>query len=796
MRRYMRRCGDGSWRAGVFLLLCVLFLLPTPLTAKEILPLTVSGEGAFDEKAAEHRVEATLLVLPPDVEATSDRFRVGVALAPDEHWHVYWKNSGDAGLSTQITWTLTQAENTTTFTQMSWPAPQVFVQGQGAITTYGYAGEVLHEAIVPDAFWERFDPAREVEVVARLNYLTCEVECIPGQHELSLTYLPARADAGWRGERLEKFDTYGAMVPVDAASDPGVEVSSQRSQSALRVGDEGVWRVALRLTGANRFAELEDPSHLLLAELVEGVKLEVREVTISEDRQEAVVDVGWRVTASKASRDPVRFVAVFRVMEDERARAFSVSEVWEEGILQQAASVEQVALTPLSASGVSAAGQVDASRAGQPGGAGNGVEGVQEEEPVSFIHALWLALLGGLLLNIMPCVFPVLSIKLAGIAQVAHHNRREMLRHGLAYAAGVVSAMAGLALAVIALKVLGVEAGWGFQFQSPTFLLVLIGVLTLFAVNLFGAFEFGTPMGGQMQEALSEQRSPWRQSFLEGLLCVALATPCSAPFMGTAIGFALASSWSVILTIFVMLGVGLALPFVALCALPAWTRFLPKPGPWLEKLKYVLGWCVLVTCVWLLWLLGQGGGVNAMAVALGWMCVLAALGAVYGLVQYRAGRGAVALKVFVLVGVIGSFLGARKITSSQTSEQVASVESSEQEGGRWKAFDEEAIAADVAAGKTVFVDFTADWCITCKVNERGVLESEQVLDFARTHGVVWYKADWTHRDDRIRAILKEYGKGGVPMYLIYGKNYTDRGLLLSELLTEQMVIRGLEKAMK
>ena len=779
------------------LLLCgVLLAAPALAWAEQAPPMTAHGEGAFDEKAGEHRVAATMLVLPTrDERGAAKRFRAGVLFEPDEHWHIYWKNSGDAGLSTQITWTLTQGERAATFTDISWPAPQIFVQGEGAITTYGYAEQVLHEALVPEAFWQGFDPERPATITARLNYLTCEVECIPGQHELSVDYLPGAEEAPWEGERFVVFDRYERMWPARVSRDPLVAVSSRDSQDALRVGDEGVWRVALRLEDeASRFPLLDDPRHLLVPELVEGVKLTVQEVSLSERRDEAVVDVAWRVTSSKPTEGPVRFAAVFQVERGDEANAFEVDRVWQRGILEASAPIASTALAPLVAQEEelsSAAGQGVVTRAEPSGGA-------DETPRVSFIYALWLALLGGLLLNIMPCVFPVLSIKLAGIAQVAHHKRGVMLRHGFAYAAGVVSAMAGLALVVIGLKVVGVEAGWGFQFQSPTFLLVLIGVLTLFAVNLFGAFEFGTPMGGKMHEALSGERDPWKQSFLEGLLCVALATPCSAPFMGTAIGFALASSWPVILIIFVMLGVGLAAPFVLLCAWPAWTRFLPGPGPWLEKLKYVLGWCVLVTCVWLLWLLGQGGGVNAMAVALVWMCVLAALGAVYGLVQYRAGRGPLALKLFVACGLVASFLATRELATPRLSgghDERDVAEAGDQQG-RWKAYDEEAIRADVAAGKTVFVDFTADWCITCKVNERGVLESDRVLEFARDRGVVWYKADWTHRDDRIRAILRDYGKGGVPMYLIHGGKYKERGLLLPELLTDQMVIEGIEEASK
>ncbi len=751
--------------------------------------LSVSGEGAYDERASEHRVKATLHVL----RSEADRVRLGVYFEPDEHWHVYWKNSGDAGLSTQIKWKLsTENGKQWSSTEMTWPVPEVFVQGNGAITTYGY-GSVLHEVDVPEAFWASVLSSKEaLKVEADLNYLTCKVECIPGMHSLSLDVQPADVVVADDGDVLELFNEYAGRVPVSPSDAPHVSVQKQRSADVLAVGSEGTWRVRVQLCEpgdkacAVKFHEVEQPAHIMIPELAEGLKVNVQDVVLDRNTGEAVVDIAWRTTATQTSSDDVEMSAVLR-LEDASTRAprgVLLSERFEGGIKPRGTLIDSIELASLGGTTGKAVNAQEKSGA-------EDVQSGEDEAPLSILYVLWLAFVGGLILNVMPCVFPVISIKIASVAQIAHHERGAMVRHGLAYGAGILVAMLALALGVVALRIAGIEAGWGFQFQSPLFLLILICALTLFAVNLFGVFELGTPLGGKMHETLGEERSPLRQSFLEGLLCVALATPCSAPFMGTAVGFALASSGVVIVAVFVMLGLGLAAPFVVLCALPGWSKYLPKPGPWLLSLKYVLGWCILLTCVWLLWLLGQGQGANGMALALLLMCVLAAVGGIYGKVQYRSGGKWSVIKVLLLAAVISSVFVVHAQMGEVTSDKQVVVA---EEGARWNVYDENAIRADVDAGKVVFVDFTAEWCITCKVNENGVLESEAVLAAAREHDVVWYKADWTHRDDRIRAILKSYGKGGVPMYLIFSQKNRERGLLLPELLTEDGVIDALNEA--
>ncbi len=747
---------------------------------------TSSSEGAWDERAKQHRVKASLLALTP---VKNNRLRVGVLLEPDEKWHVYWKNSGESGLSTAINWEATFADGSTWRSEeMSWPVPEVFVTGGGAITTFGY-DDVLHTVEIPlPAKWDRMQP---VKVRARVNYLTCKVECIPGDQELLLEVAP---DTTALPEIQARFEKHDVRVPYEVGpKKQAYEVSTRLAPDELRVGSSGTWRIELGYCHEGKgevvcWSMKPDVSdgvkHVFLPELVEGVKLEVEDVQVDVGPlKRIIVDVGWRVTATRASDEPVTLAGIIRTKSVEGGPDGAIRITSTHDLLGPAEDVEPRAADERASS---SGGLQDASKGTEPVPA--------EEAPVSLLHALWLAFVGGLLLNVMPCVFPVLSIKAAGVAQIAHHSRAQMIRHGLAYAGGILSAMGALALAVILMRQAGVEAGWGFQFQSPLFLLGLIGGLTLFAVNLFGAFDIGTPMGAQVHDVLSrgdeQNRGALRQSFLEGLMCVLLATPCSAPFMGTAVGFALASHGVVVAAIFLMLGVGLALPFVALCALPGWAKLLPKPGPWLDVLKHVLGWCLLVTCVWLLWLLGQGQGADGMAIALLWMCGLAGAGGIYGLVQYRSGAskwGVILALVFaVAVGFWASAGQMREVTSSGGVSEVV-------EGERWKAFDEEAIREDVAAGKIVFVDFTADWCITCKVNENGALQDEELLGDAERMGVVWYKADWTHRDDKIRAILKKHGKGGVPMYLIYGKNAPVDGLLLPELLTVELIREGFEQ---
>jgi thiol:disulfide interchange protein DsbD len=402
---------------------------------------------------------------------------------------------------------------------------------------------------------------------------------------------------------------------------------------------------------------------------------------------------------------------------------------------------------------------------------------------VSAWSALVLALLGGLVLNLMPCVLPVLAIKVFGITEMAQHGRKALWRSALAYALGIESAMLALALTVGALRAAGTSVGWGFQFQEPLFIAAISAVLVVFALNLFGVFEIGVD-ASRLSE-VSRRATGARRSFFEGLLAVVVATPCSAPFLGTAVGFAFASPPLVGAAIFLAVGLGLALPYLAIAAVPAWGRWLPRPGTWMLQLRRLLGFAVLATVVWLLSIPSSTSAVVSLLALL----VGIATGTWIGGSLQAAGRHAAAGMTALLVAAAAVSIAPRLPLDAPAAAAAADSPES-----AWRAFDPGAIRGELDAGRTVFVRFTADWCLTCKANEQLVLADDRVEREFERHNVALFTADWTRRDERIRAELAAHGRAGVPLYLVYSPGAPSDPIVLPELLSIDRVLGALRQA--
>lgn len=402
--------------------------------------------------------------------------------------------------------------------------------------------------------------------------------------------------------------------------------------------------------------------------------------------------------------------------------------------------------------------------------------------PVPLWQALLLALLGGVLLNLMPCVFPVLALKVFGFVSTAAH-RPTALKHSAAYAGGIVGSMMILATVVVAVKLGGDAVGWGFQFQSPAYLVALTLFMVVFALNLFGVFDVQSlPLPSNAGEA------SLGRSFVDGTLAVVLATPCSAPFLGTAVGFALASGPAVIYATFIAVGLGLAAPFMVACTIPGIGKRLPRPGAWMEQLERFLGFVLLGTAIWLLWVFGQSAGVNGITALLVCALLVSLGGWIYGRLQYR-GSASKWLGLSAAVALL--ILPAARLQPWAIGAPAAQVV----EVGRFIPWDPAQIRAEQAAGRVVFVDFTADWCITCKVNEHAALSSDEIWAFFAKNDVVVMKADWTTKSEPIRLALAEHGRAGVPMYLVYpaGGGAPE---LLPEVLTESLVRAAVTKSLQ
>src|SRR4030095_448685 len=402
--------------------------------------------------------------------------------------------------------------------------------------------------------------------------------------------------------------------------------------------------------------------------------------------------------------------------------------------------------------------------------------GVDAEAP-GLAFALVFAFFGGMLLNLMPCVFPVLSLKVLGFA--THGDPKSTLhREAGAFAAGVIVTFVALGLTLSALRAAGEQLGWGFQLQSPAVVTALAILFFVLALNLSGVFEFGQLAPSGVAEWSSKNRTI--DAFGSGVLAVIIASPCTAPFMGAALGFALAGGTAMMVIVFVALGIGMALPYALLAWFPGWRSRLPRPGPWLERFKQLLAFRLYATVIWLAWVLGAQRDNDAV---LRLFAVL--LGVAFGLWAWRLVRGGgakpwgiVGLVMLALAVVIAWPLFARDADSVKTTDASAPI------AGDWTPFTPTRVADFTAAGRPVFIDFTAAWCVTCQVNKRLVLNTDAVRAAFAKRNVALVRADWTRRDPAITQALAALGRSGVPVYVLHRPGKTP--LLLPEVLQQQM----------
>ncbi|MFI5318743.1 MAG: protein-disulfide reductase DsbD family protein [Myxococcota bacterium] len=689
--------------------------------------------GGADD-AGNARVEARIVVHPSARDG--ERIRAAVQFRLDPGWHLYWKNPGDSGIATEVVWRDADAS------ALAWPAPRAFEEAEGELVTFGYADELLLSSWLQPALGAQ-------QLGADVSLLVCRASCIPAELALSA---PLAVDAAERAELVAAFAAHDAALPVAPAAF-GASVSAQRSADAREAtlvvapcaGDAACSELALPDAGPAFFAEPDD------AGLVQQVdaRLERGElvVTFRSDR------------AALGSR--ARGVVQLRGA-DGALHALAIDAALGGGAAPAAASA--------------LAHAQGAASSAQPGASGG-----------SLLAMLALALLGGLVLNLMPCVLPVLALKVFAVGELAGHSRREALHHGVAYAAGIGASMLALAGAALALRGAGHAVGWGFQFQEPVYVAAISAVLTGFALNLFGVFEIGFQPSALAEVGANAPGA--RRSFFEGLLAVALATPCSAPFLGTAIGFAFASPAWVICAVFLSIGAGLALPFVAISAFPRLGRFLPRSGAWMGTLRSGLGFALLATVVWLLWIVGRSAGSDSVAGLLALLLAGSFVAWGYGRLQHAgarfAGIGAgLAVALLVISGVNFVRVSGAARPRAEASHEI----------GPSEAWSPLGVEQALAAGKPVFAYFTADWCLTCKLNERIALDTDEARALLREGGFTVLRGDWTQRDEAIRRELARHGKAGVPLYLVYSPSAPNDPQLLPELLTPTILANALRRA--
>jgi thiol:disulfide interchange protein DsbD len=386
----------------------------------------------------------------------------------------------------------------------------------------------------------------------------------------------------------------------------------------------------------------------------------------------------------------------------------------------------------------------------------------------------------------MPCVFPVLFLKGLALVHTGHKELHNLRAHGLVYGAGILVSFWVLVGVLLGLRAAGATLGWGFQFQSPVFLSLMAGLLFFLGLSLAGQFEIGltlTSAGGSLAE-----KQGYTGSFFTGVLAVVVATPCTAPFMGAAVGYALAQSAAVTFAVFTALALGLAAPYVALTLQPAWTRLLPKPGAWMEVLRQAVAVPIFATVIWLAWVLAQAYGAGLLAALLASFLLLAIAGWFLG--RWPARRWSAAVAGLIVLAVIGiSVASPGKLAVA--SETLAAPEVS----GVWQPWSEAAVSRSLAAGQPVFVDFTAGWCLSCQVNERVALNQPEIVKAFQARNVVLMKADWTRHDEAITQALTALGRSGVPAYALYTPGQREPQML-PEVLTPGIVADAVGKLPK
>ncbi len=679
---------------------------------------------------------------------------LGIHLDQDPGWHTYWKNGGDAGLPTEVEWELPAGYSVG---ELVWPAPHRYVEA-GDLVTFGYSGSTLLMA-------ELTVPARAsgpVTIHARVDWLMCKELCVPGSAAVEVTLESGGVTSSLPAADLALFAAARARLPRDTVEGLGIRTAYELTP--LPAGQRA--HAVIAVTGLHDAASAE---WTWFPEYREGLFTEPPFARVDGDR----LLVGLPLTVAE---------------EVEGGRDFDwrgVLEIHEQGTAPVFLNVEM----PLTVATADAAiASPDPELVAAVLGTVNGVSGASSSGGI--FYYLLLALIGGVILNVMPCVLPVLSLKVMSFVHHAGEDRAVQFRLGLMFTGGVLASFLTLAAVVIGLQAAGDLVGWGFQFQNPAFVVVMAAVVFAFGLSLFGVYEIILPVqvggGGGRNGAYAE-------SFFNGVLATALATPCTAPMLGSALGFAFSQPPAVIVAIFLTTGFGLSLPYLVLSLNPNWLRFVPKPGAWMERFKQLMGFLLMATLIWLLWVLGQQVGLDGLASVMVFLLLLGFALWLYGamLTLSSSGTRRITVWVVVIALIAGGWM---QFVSGRVTAEAVEANAQVATHGDWTPFSEETLEAEVAAGNTVFIDFTAAWCMTCKVNERTVINSDEVQSRMEELGVVTLLGDWTSRDETITRILRKYGRSGVPFYAVFPGGRIDEPIVLPEVITRSIVIDALNEA--
>jgi len=681
--------------------------------------LLVLPSHAVESESVDTGKVVASLVSSHDSAAPGETIQLALRTVLDEGWHTYWRNPGDSGEPVQLDWILPEGWETG---EIVWPVPMTLPTGP--IINYGFEGAPLFPVDVTLPMSAQVGSVQTITL--EFYYLVCKDVCIPEDGVASIDILIGDSVKDTRWDAL--IANAIATAPQTGSIKGAIEKDGENAVITLQNLPDGDFSEAYFFPFNQGVVMHSAPQIVTLG--TEGFQITVGS------------DYAWNETL------PDIFEGVLSYRQDGNYVGTNVSLT-----IGQSLDIGTIEV----ASNISSAASI------------------------TLIGAIFGALLGGLILNLMPCVFPVISMKALSIAKTAHGERRVIRREAWAYTAGVLATFLFLTVLLLALKAAGNEIGWGFQLQSPPVVAVLALLLFVVGLNLLGLFEFGSSLQNTGSELT--MKGGVRGSFFTGLLAVIVATPCTAPFMAGAIGYALAQPALVTLVVFMTLAIGFALPFLLIAYVPSLLRALPKPGPWMIRFKEILAFPMLAAAIWLVWVVSLQAGANGMAMALIAMLLCA-------LAIWLLKRSSIIAKALAVIAIIVSLALCVLIKTENSGSTVLETQ----------VWSPERVDELRAEGRTVFVDFTAAWCVTCKVNEITVLKKDKTKALFNEMNTAFLIADWTNKDDVIAAELESYGRAGVPLYLVFPpskpglSNNSVRAEVLPQVLTYDVIKSALERA--
>ena len=731
------------------------------------------------------QVRAELVVHAPKGIQAGETFWLGLHIAHQPHWHTYWQNPGDSGLPTRLQWQLPDGLQAG---EIAWPLPKKIPIG--SLANYGYEGSLLLAVPVTASADFKGSAQAPLSIQLKAEWLVCRQECIPqeGQFTLSLRSATPLVQQAALFEASRQL--IAQPLPRSAANAPAVSfgkatLSKDGRQLELRV--EGL-PASLR---GKTLAAFPVTAQVVHNAAVQGKdwtqswqgELWIAQIPVSQERSESPKTMRWLIASGQESSP--------------KAPAYEM-EVPVIGTWPALAPALQAEISPALAKALAenALANANTQSTAKP---------LASTTTMGLLLAILGALVGGLLLNLMPCVFPVLAIKVLGFAQTQNDEAHTTARHraaGMAYTAGVVISFLLLGGLMLALRAAGEQLGWGFQLQSPLVVAGLALLFTLLGLNLAGLFEFGNLLPNRL--ATLQSRHPTVDAALSGVLAVAVASPCTAPFMGASLGLAIALPVWQALAVFAAMGLGMALPYLAASWWPGIARALPRPGAWMVVFRQAMAFPMFATVIWLLWVLGQQTGIDGASGLLAILLAVSGLVWAWGLTgrtRWILGGLFACLLVWLsstwLPGVLRENAGVAEINATRATATASPSQTPTPSGNSasiWQNWSPAAQQAHLDAGRPVFVDFTAAWCVTCQYNKKTTLADAQLLaDFANRQ-VVLMRADWTRRDPAITQALTALGRSGVPVYALYAPK--QQPVLLSELPSVAEVQAALQKLPK